>query len=122
MLSSFCKYAIVGLSTAAVYGISLWVSSLLLGLGLYSVVVSYLLAIVFNYLMNYKWTFVSDATHRLAVSKYLVMVSIGGVVNMAVVWLGLRVGYDFLFVQLFAISVICFFNYVMSQRWVYVSS
>lgn len=122
MLSDFWKYVIVGLSTAAIYGVCLWLSSVFLSVWLYSVVVSYLLAIVFNYLMNYRWTFVSDVNHRLAVSKYLVMVSTGGVVNMAIVWLGLRLGCDFLVVQLFAISVICFFNYVMSQRWVYVSS
>jgi putative flippase GtrA len=122
LLSDFWKYVIVGLSTAVIYGVSLWVCTFFLDVVLYSVVVSYLLAIAFNYLMNYRWTFVSDVDHRLAVSKYLVMVSTGGVVNMVVVWLGLGLGYNFLFVQLFAISVICFFNYVMSQRWVYVSS
>ncbi len=113
---------VVGSSTAAIYCTSLWASSLFLGVGLYSVVVSYLLAIVFNYFMNYRWTFSADVDHRLAASKYLVMVSIGGVVNMLVVWMGLGLEYDFLFVQLIAIAVICFFNYLMSKRWVYVSS
>lgn len=123
MQTNFLKYLVVGSGTAIIYFLSLGITSFFFGGVSFSpVAISYLLAITFNYLANYKWTFVASVGHNLAVGKYLVMVSIGGILNASVVSLGLGLKFNFFLVQMVAIAVICFFNYFMSRKWVYVSS
>ena len=118
------RYAIVGGATAGFYYSILLIGVELLG---WSVVatssLAYVLALLVNYLMHYRWSFESNRSHQTAVVRYLLMNLVGLVINWAMMQ-SAQGGdaFRYLFMQTLAIIVIVVWNYIASSRWIFTYS
>ena len=82
--------------------------------------VAYPLVLGFNYLMHFNWTFGVAAPQTVAVGRYLVMVSLGFILNGAIMYVGVNwLGVNYLVVQTLAMVAVISVNFVLSSFWVF---
>ena len=115
------RFSIVGVITAGVhYGLLfLLVEFLDLQTTLASSV-GFLVAVALNYLMHYSWTFAAPVPHGRAVFRYIVMISLGFLINGGVMQFGvLMLGFNYLLVQLVAFVAVITWNFLVSSLWVF---
>lgn len=107
------RFAVVGLSGAAVYYALLW-SLVELGgvppLGASSI--AFVLVVGENYLLHRRWTFASRAAHRQALPRFALMACCGGALNGAVMGGCLRLGLHYLLAQALALLAVVSCNLV----------
>ena len=115
------RFAIVGVVTALVhygllYALVEWVdvqSTLASSAG-------FVVAVAVNYLMHYSWTFSAPVPHGRALWRYVVMVSLGFLINGGVMQLGVfHLEINYLMVQLVAFALVITWNFVVSSLWVF---
>ena len=118
------RYLVVGGATAGLYYSVLLIGVELIG---WSVVTSsslaYVISLVFNYLLHYRWSFESDQPHRTALFRYFLMNLVGFAINWTMMQSAQgQEAIRYLFIQTLAIIVIVVWNYVVSNRWIYTDS
>lgn len=120
----FVRYAVVGVLTAFVYFFGVYGLSHIFEVEIIvSTCVSYFFAVLVNYIINYRWTFSSLSSHKIAAKRYFVMVVFGALINSSFVYVAHYIlGLAFIPVQLSAIAVVCASNYFISRGWVYLPS
>ena len=110
--SMLVRFALVGLSGAAVYYALLWS---LVELGgqpaLAASSLAFAVVVVENYLLHRHWTFASRAPHRQALPRFVLMALCGGTVNGAVMAACLRLGWHYLLAQALALLVVVSCNF-----------
>jgi putative flippase GtrA len=79
-----------------------------------------LIAIIFNYVLHYSWTFASNAPHGKVLYRYLAMqlgsLCLNGlIIHYGIKWLPVH----FLIVQCLAAVATIFWNLCLSSLWVY---
>jgi putative flippase GtrA len=119
--SMILRFLLVGGSTALLYFGLTYV--LVESLALEAVLASsaaYLVAVCYNYLLHYYWTFASDAAHNRVVVKY-VLTCLGGVaLNGLVMHYGVRLlPLHYLVVQLIAAGTLVCWSFSVSTLWVF---
>jgi len=115
------RFGAVGAATAALYYGLLYagVEYLVLNAVLVSALV-YPVALVFNYLMHYRWTFAASSPHTTALKRYVFMTGCGFLINISTMYVGVSVfEANYLLVQAAAMGVIVAWNYAMSSLWVF---
>lgn len=121
MLTRVARFGAVGVFTAVVHYGLLYLGVEFLRLG--AIIASsfgFVVAVIFNYLMHYSWTFVHDAPHGRTIGRYLVMIAVGFVVNGAVMYAGVDVlALNYLLVQVAALVVVVLWNFIVSSTWVF---
>lgn len=78
----------------------------------------YLLSSVYNYLLNYYFTFTGRQSHWQALPRFTVVVVIGVIVNTLVFTLMLYV-MPYLLAQLFAVGATLVVNFLLHKFWIY---
>ena len=82
--------------------------------------VGFALAAMVNYWLNYHVTFRSRASHATAVSRFIVMASIGLVVNAGAMFaLSTALHLPYLFAQVLATGLTLIWNFVAGHRWTF---
>jgi len=77
-------------------------------------------AVTFNYLMHYNWTFGEPAPHGRTLRRYLVMIGCGFFINGGVVYTSDQIwGWHYLLAQTAAFAVVVLWNFVLSNIWVF---
>jgi putative flippase GtrA len=115
------RFAVVGVSTAALYYALLYGSVEALGVNatLASSLV-YVLVLGFNYLMHHSWTFSQSTAHTHTLSRYLVMVFCGFLLNAVIMYGGVSLaGLNYLLVQGAAMFSVIVWNFSVSLLWVF---
>jgi putative flippase GtrA len=115
------RFALVGVTTAAIfYGLA-WLVFNYTGSGaMISSSIACIAALVFNYHAHYHWTFSAEAPHGAVLARYLVMVSLGTVLNGAIMHWGVDVrGGNFFLVQSVAAAGVVAWNLCLSSLWVF---
>ncbi len=119
------RFATVGLVTAGIhYGVLAllvqawgWNSTAASSLG-------FAIAVGFNYLMHYHWTFSTDAApvpHGRALFRYACMIAGGFCINGLLMLLASEVwAWHYLLAQALALAAVVTWNYLLASRWVYV--
>lgn len=115
------RFLVVGGLTAGFYYCALLIGVELVG---WSVIatssLAYVVSLVINYLMHYRWSFESDRPHRTAVFLYLLMNLVGFAVNWVVMHsVQGESTIRYLVMQTLAIVAIVVWNYVVSNRCIY---
>lgn len=83
-------------------------------------IVAFLFAWLNNFVLNRQWTFPRHgAAPLLQAIKYLVVSVIGLVVNLAVLWLIVRVGGDALLAQAIAIVLVTPLTFSLTRSWAF---
>jgi putative flippase GtrA len=115
------RFALVGLTTTALYfgllllQVEAWGVSITLASSIACVI-----AITYNYLLHYSWTFSADAPHGIVLVRYLLM-SVGSVlINASVMHYGVPLlGLHYRLVQVLAAAAMIAWTLCMSALWVY---
>ena len=106
------RFALVGLSGAAVYYALLWS---LVELGgqpaLAASSLAFAVVVVENYLLHRRWTFASRAPHRQALPRFALMACGGGALNGAVMAVCLGLGLHYLLAQALALLAVVSSNF-----------
>lgn len=81
---------------------------------------SFLVSAVFNYLMNYYFTFESDAKHGVATIKFALVASCGLLLNTAIMHLMVEMqNIHYIVSQVSATIVVLFWNFFIHKYWTY---
>ena len=118
------RFAGVGAVTAVIYYAVLYILVEYINI---SIVISsslaYILAISFNYVMHYQWTFSSDIPHKVALLRFVIMNVGGFIINLLIMAYGSsRAPQYYLVIQALAICVIVIWNFTISSLWVFNST
>ena len=119
--SRLLRYIFVGVSSAAILGIGISVLVELVGLKVtLASTISCIVAVYYNYLMHYHWTFETDAPHGLVLMKYLAMCMVGFFLNGLIMYFGMKFTEDhYLVIQTFGGFAMAFWNFFASYFWVF---
>jgi len=120
-LTRVFRFGVVGVLTAVLhYGLLYGgVEALQLNATLASSL-GFVVAVIFNYLMHYSWTFEEPAPHGRTLRRYLVMITCGFFINAAVMYAGVQwLVLHYLLTQALALIVVVLWNFVLSNVWVF---
>jgi putative flippase GtrA len=115
------RFVFVGGSTAALCLGLTW--ALVEGLAMDTTIAStiaLLVAVCYNYVLHYHWTFGSEAPHGVVLLKYLAMCVGALVVNALVMEVGVQVtSVHYLAVQIVAAGMVALWSLTISATWVF---
>ncbi|MGR9108871.1 MAG: GtrA family protein [Gammaproteobacteria bacterium] len=117
----FLRFATVGgIATAVHYLILI---TLVQGLGanpVWASGIGFVIGATFNYVLNYRFTFRSNAKHRHAVVKFLLVAGLGLVLNsLAMLVFIVHLGLFYLLAQVLATSLVLLWNFLGNRLWVF---
>lgn len=73
-----------------------------------------------NYILNYHFTFQSDKRHAEALTKFLIVATIGAGINGFIMYIGVEnTNINYLIVQIFATAVVLLWNFVVNKLWTF---
>lgn len=115
------RFGVVGVLTAVLHYGLLYIGVEMLRLGAtVSSSLGFIVAVVFNYMMHYSWTFAEPAPHGQTLRRYLVMISCGFLINALVMYAGVHwLALHYLLTQALALVTVVVWNYTMSSLWVF---
>jgi len=115
----FIKFAAVGVVGTAVHYTAL--VALVEGFNLSALIatgIGFVLGAITNYILNYHYTFKSNKRHGEALTKFLIVAFIGGVINQGMMWLGVTVlSANYLLSQIAATTIVLFWNFIINRAW-----
>lgn len=121
VLRQLIHFAAVGAVGTLVQYLVLWIGvDLLLLSAAISSGVGYILGSIVNYVLNYKFTFKSDKSHRDAVTKYYAILAVGWCINTGLMWLlADHNGLNYWFAQIIATGTAFLWNFSGSKLWAF---
>lgn len=118
--SQIARYAAVGLTAVAIhYAILVALVELADVRKIVASVIGFCAAIPFNYYFQHRWVFRSENDHRLALTRYVVVTSLGIMINSWVFYAGLAVGLPYLLAQATAIVLVTGFNFIANRFYTF---
>ena len=85
-------------------------------------VFGYIVGIIVNYALNYGFTFRSTRRHHILVPKFLLVMSIGLLLNIGVMSVGVNwIGIHYVLAQLAAVAVVLIWSFAANRFWVFTS-
>jgi putative flippase GtrA len=117
----FAKFLMVGgAATLIQYGLLIVFVERLMIEAVIASASSYALSSIFNYLMNYYFTFSSGADHGKSSIKFAVVAIIGLALNTCTMYLFVNMlNIHYVLSQVVATGVVLFWNYFVHKNWTY---
>ncbi len=121
VLRQLIHFAAVGAVGTLVQYLVLWTGvDLLLLSAAVSSGVGYILGSIVNYVLNYKFTFKSDKSHRDTVTKYYAILAVGWCINTGLMWLlADHNGLNYWIAQIIATGTAFLWNFSGSKLWAF---
>lgn len=95
--------------------VEVWQVSILL-----ASIIGYIVGIIVNYLANYGFTFQSNRHHRILIPKFLVVMFVGLLINVAIMVIGIHwIGIHYVLAQLAAVVVVLGWSFSANRLWVF---
>lgn len=83
----------------------------------------FLVGATINYVLNYHWTFRSDASHWYAAPRFFVIAGSGAGVNAALMLIFLKAwGWHYLLGQVVTTGLVMVFNFLLNNAWTFRTS
>ncbi len=84
-------------------------------------IAGYMLGMVVNYLLNYRYTYGSDQHHHVVIPKFLTVMAVGMFINAALMYVGINwLGLHYLLAQLAAVAVVLMWSFTANRLWTFV--
>jgi len=121
MTSQFAKFVVVGVvATITTYLVLAALVELWRFDPVLASTIGYLAGIVVNYLLNFRFTFQSKQRHIVVMPKYLMVMTIGFLVNAGVMFVAVNsLGVHYAIAQLFAIFVVLVWSFTANRKWAF---
>lgn len=117
----FAKFlGVGGVATLMQYGILIAMVELLSASAFVASTIGYLVSGIFNYTLNYYFTFTSSAKHGLAATRFIIVAVIGLALNSSLVFLLTDViSVFYITAQVIATAVVVIWNFIAHKHWTY---
>ena len=80
----------------------------------------FIVGAIINYILNYHFTFQSDKQHSEALTKFLIVATIGAGINGFIMYIGVEnTRINYLVIQIFATLVVLIWNFVVNKVWTF---
>lgn len=122
-MARLVRFCMVGALATLVFYFLLWLMVDVLGIPvLVGTSVAFVLVCAENYVLHYGWTFASNEGHDRAIPKFIVTSVTGFGINYGVMYCGVEgAGWNYLFVQAFAIAAVIAWNFSLGMLWIFKS-
>ena len=123
MKQQFLKFALVGTAaTMTTYTVLIVGVEILHINAVTASIAGYMLGIIVNYLLNYRYTFGSEQHHQVVFPKFLLVMVIGMLINAAVVFAGINwLGIHYMLAQLAAVAMVFMLSFTANRLWTFVN-
>lgn len=123
MLSQFLRYILVGGLSTAIHYIILYTLHGVLGWnGVLSTTLGMMLSAAFNFVANYNFTFRCEIPMSGSLLRFLVVITLGCLVNASVFWLLVtQLSWFYLAGQAIATAATLSWNFLFSRSFIYAS-
>ena len=123
-LKQFLKFCIVGVSSAVVSFVILFIFTQWVGVWyLYSSIIAYILSAIFNFITNKLWTFRNKERGRAVINqaiKFSLVISVGLTANTSIIYALTEIqGFDYRISWVFATGVVAVWNYSFNRFWTF---
>lgn len=82
--------------------------------------IGFAISALFNYLLNYRYTFQSNVEHKRAIIKFFLVASVGLIVNSLTMHMLIElVGAHYLLAQLMATALVLLWNFTGNRLWTF---
>ena len=81
--------------------------------------IGYVISAVFNYTLNYHFTFASSEKHKVAATKFAIVAGTGLSINSLIVYILASLGFHYIVAQIAATAVVTLFNFFTHKYWTY---
>ena len=83
-------------------------------------IAGYMLGMVVNYLLNYRYTYGSDQHHHVVIPKFLAVMMVGMCINAAVMYAGIKwLGFHYMLAQLAAVALVLLLSFTANRWWAF---
>lgn len=80
----------------------------------------FIVGAIINYILNYHFTFQSDKRHAEALTKFLIVATIGAGINGFIMYIGVEnTNINYMIVQIFATFAVLLWNFVVNKLWTF---
>lgn len=80
----------------------------------------FVIGAIINYILNYQFTFQSDKRHAEALTKFLIVATIGACINGFIMYIGVEnTNINYLIVQIFATVAVLLWNFIVNKLWTF---
>jgi len=117
----FIKFlGVGGTATALQYGLLILLVEANLAPAVIASGISYAVSSVLNYLLNYYFTFNSDAHHHRALLKFIAVACVGLSINTSLIYILIeQISIHYLIAQALATLTVLLWNYFAHKHWTY---
>jgi putative flippase GtrA len=121
VVTQFFKFACVGVcGTAAAYSALIALVEVFKVPVIAATTVGFVVGAIVNYILNRRFTFVSEANHAVALPKFLTVAAFGAAINAFMVgWLVEHGGVHYLIAQICATATVLVWNFVANTLWTF---
>ena len=85
--------------------------------------IGFVVGALINYLLNYRITFNSNKRHREALTKFLLVASLGAIINAAIMATGINIfDIHYLLIQVIATCFVLVINFIVNKYWTFADS
>jgi len=82
--------------------------------------IGFIAGALINYILNYHFTFQSDRRHAEALTKFLIVATIGAGFNGTIMYIGVEnTNINYLVIQIFATCAVLLWNFVVNKLWTF---
>ena len=75
---------------------------------------------IINYLLNYRFTFNSQKSHKEAMSKFFTVAIVGALINTVLMYLGIHTLHlYYLLAQVLATGIVLLWNFIVNKFWTF---
>ena len=86
----------------------------------FATTIGFIIGALINYILNYRITFNSNKQHREALTKFLIVASLGAVINGAIMSTGINMlDLHYLVIQVIATCIVLVLNFIANKYWTF---
>jgi putative flippase GtrA len=108
------------IGTVGHYAVLIFLVHLIQADPVFATSIGFVVGAVINYVLNYRITFNSDKRHREALTKFLIVACLGGIINAAIMTAGMML-FDmyYLVIQVIATCIVLLLNFIANKYWAF---
>lgn len=121
MVRAFTYYSIVGLGAAITYlSIVVFLVELMFIDVVIASIIAYIPSVIGSYYLNFFWVFRSKQKHRIALSQYFFVISLGWVLNILCIYTTVNIlNWWYVYGQLLACIIVAINNFTLNYLWTF---
>jgi len=118
----FSRYCFIGgLATCVHYTVLLGLVKLVEIQPFLATAIGAIVGALFAYIGNKRFSFLSDAQHRVALPRFSIIAALGAIINSLLVWSGtMLMNWNYFIPQIAATLIVAVITYYLNRTWTFI--